>query len=238
MYKSMYTFADGTNILFSNNDFDYIVNFDGRGFKHLAKFGRWSNRWFDGETKREVTDEILLRALKWECVDDNPNCYKNLTFPGYEFIPNVGRRNGKQDALNSYASYIIRNTPLYTPTIKKIIVNDKTTIVLWGDSTKTIVRPSANDNYDLEAAVCAAIAKKIYGTNSAFKRMIKEKTVVQENKKKEKKEKDPNVSPTKPRHTENNGFVSTKGEEDSVIYTGSKSLYNIDPNPATEGEEG
>lgn len=136
---------------------------------------------------------------------------KNMKFTNME-------KKEEPEALNSYASYIISNTPLYTPIIKKIIVNDKTTIVLWVDGTKTIVRPSANDNYDLEAAVCAAIAKKIYGTNSAFKRMIREKTVVQENK----KNKENNqflktlrdfLNCTKPRDVENDGFVSTKGEE-------------------------
>lgn len=257
-----YTLANSAVVFFYDSDFDYIVNLGGRGYKHSKAYGFW----FDGETRREVTDEILLRALKWECTDDNPNCYKNLTpniecseeektrtectkyfikstkdlmvqfidVPAMEklieikamleVLDNLGvkydysfsgstmkisaakswnwrelmeilknmkftnmEKKEEHDALNvySYASYIVRNTPLYTPTIKKIVVNNKTTIVLWEDGTKTIVRPSANDNYDLEAAVCAAIAKKIYGTNSAFKRMIKEKVVVQENKKKD-----------------------------------------------------
>lgn len=69
--------------------------------------------------------------------------------------------------------------------IKKIIVNNQTTIVMWYDGTKTIVRPTANDKFDLDAAVCAAIAKKLYGTNSALKRDIQKKVVYQENKKKE-----------------------------------------------------
>lgn len=265
MKKYLYFGADGECLLFGNDDFDYIINFAGRGYKHLAR----SNRWFDGETNKEIADKAVINVLNRKCVDSNPYCYKNITLniecseeektraehtkyiikstkdsidqfidvptmeklieikAMLEVLDNLGvkydysfrgstmiisamqswnrrelmeilknmkftnmEKKEEHDALNSYASYIIRKTPLYTPTIKKIIVNDKTTIVLWSDNTKTIVRPSEHDSYDLEAAVCAAIAKKIYGTNSAFKRMIKEKTVVQENKKKKEKKDD------------------------------------------------
>lgn len=187
MKKYLHFGADGECLLFGSDDFDYIINFAGRGYKHLAR----SNRWFEGETNKEIAEKAAIEVLNRMCVDSNPYCYKNITSNYYEErLVSLRKKKEEPEALNSYASYIISNTPLYTPIIKKIVANDKTTIVMWNNGTKTIVRPSANDNYDLEAAVCAAIAKKIYGTNSAFKRMIKEKVVVQENKKKENKKKE------------------------------------------------
>ena len=79
-------------------------------------------------------------------------------------------------------------TQRYIPTPKKIIVNEdsKVTVVMWDDNTKTIVKCSEADQYDPYAAYCAAFAKKCYGTNSQLKKIIKNLTVIQEKKKKNK----------------------------------------------------
>lgn len=79
-------------------------------------------------------------------------------------------------------------TQRYAPTPKKIIVNEdsKVTVVMWDDGTKTIVKCSGADTYDIYAAYCAAFAKKCYGTNSQLKKTIEKLTVVQESKPKKK----------------------------------------------------
>lgn len=70
--------------------------------------------------------------------------------------------------------------------IKNIYVNEKklATTVLWEDGTHTTVKLNREDKengkkFDVYSAVCAAIAKKVYGTNSKLKRIINEKVVVQ-----------------------------------------------------------
>lgn len=50
--------------------------------------------------------------------------------------------------------------------------NDYTT-VLWNDGTRTTVKLSDDDIYDEYSAFCAALAKRIYGSSSRIKKIIK-----------------------------------------------------------------
>lgn len=59
---------------------------------------------------------------------------------------------------------------------KRIIQNGPATIVFWVDGTKTVVKREKNTPNDLEAAFSAALAKKMYGTNSRIKRILKNVT--------------------------------------------------------------
>lgn len=70
-----------------------------------------------------------------------------------------------------YPKYRERFTP------KKIIRNGKATIVFWIDGTKTVVKCSDDDDnfYD---AFTAALAKYIFGSNSAVKKIVN-KTYIQ-----------------------------------------------------------
>lgn len=64
--------------------------------------------------------------------------------------------------------------------VKKIIFSGPKTIVLWSDGTKTIVSMSKDEpRFDPEAAFCAAYTKKMFGTNSKIKRIIKEKSNIE-----------------------------------------------------------
>ena len=76
----------------------------------------------------------------------------------------------------------------YTPT--KIIRNGPATIVFWSDGEKTIVRKSEGREDSIYDAFCAALAKRIFGTNSHLNSMIRKKTIIE--KKKEKKAKPEN----------------------------------------------
>ena len=70
--------------------------------------------------------------------------------------------------------------------VKKIIFSGPKTIVLWSDGTKTIVSMSKDElRFDPEAAFCAAYTKKMFGTNSKIKRIIKEKSNYEDWKEKE-----------------------------------------------------
>lgn len=64
--------------------------------------------------------------------------------------------------------------------INRIIVNGPATIVFWEDGTKTVVKISDADmdggKYDIYAGVSYAIGKKLFGSNSAFKREVDRKT--------------------------------------------------------------
>lgn len=72
---------------------------------------------------------------------------------------------------------------------KKVYYTDEsgTTVVIWTDGTKTIVRPAKGDPHNAYLGYCAALAKKIHGTNSALKRDL-EKVLVTPKKKEKKNE--------------------------------------------------
>lgn len=69
----------------------------------------------------------------------------------------------------------------YTP--KRILKSGPCTIVFWSDGTKTMVRCASDEEDNDYAAFTAALAIKLFGSNSALKRMIKNKTSVQKPKK-------------------------------------------------------
>lgn len=70
--------------------------------------------------------------------------------------------------------------PSYRLDISRILVNGPATIVWWNDGTKTVVKISEDDikddKFDVYTAVAYALAKKHFGTNSAFKRKIARKS--------------------------------------------------------------
>lgn len=58
------------------------------------------------------------------------------------------------------------------------------TVVMWDDGEKTIVRAAEGTTPDVYNAFCAAFCKRMYGTNSALKRNLKDILVIKEKKEK------------------------------------------------------
>ena len=99
-----------------------------------------------------------------------------------DFITNtVSNKSNTNDPINkkkmANKKYGIRNT---YPKPKKVIYDETAgvTVVLWEDSTKTIVRAAEGDAHDAYLGYCTALAKKIHGTNSALKRDLDKVLVV------------------------------------------------------------
>jgi hypothetical protein len=65
----------------------------------------------------------------------------------------------------------------------RIVKSGKATIVFWEDGTKTVVKRSDDEPDNEYNAYLAALGKRIYGSNSALKRLIRDYTVVQKPKK-------------------------------------------------------
>lgn len=59
------------------------------------------------------------------------------------------------------------------PEIKKVIFNYPTTVVLWTDGTKTIVRAQGDDVYDPEKGLAMAICKKALGNTGRYYEVFK-----------------------------------------------------------------
>ena len=73
--------------------------------------------------------------------------------------------------------------PDYRP--KRILKSGNTTIVFWKDGTKTIVKRAPDEPESDYAAFTAALGIKLFGSNSALKRIV-ERTETQKPKKKAK----------------------------------------------------
>ena len=82
------------------------------------------------------------------------------------------------DVLDTFMNvfYSIKFTP------DRILKSGDATIVFWKDGTKTIVKRAADEPDNEYMAFTAALAKKIYGSNSAIKTIIESKTEVQKKK--------------------------------------------------------
>ena len=55
----------------------------------------------------------------------------------------------------------------------RIIKSGPATIVFWADGSKTVVRCAKGTEPDDYTAFCAALAKRVYGNNSAIKRAMR-----------------------------------------------------------------
>lgn len=62
---------------------------------------------------------------------------------------------------------------------ERILKSGTATIVFWSDGTKTIVKRSSDEPEDEYIAFTAALAKKVFGSNNAIKKIIKTRTEVQ-----------------------------------------------------------
>lgn len=68
---------------------------------------------------------------------------------------------------------------LAMPGISKVIFNPPATVVMWDDGTKTVVKAKTSgkkkdqDKFSEEIGLAMAIAKKYYGSRSAFQREVK-----------------------------------------------------------------
>lgn len=56
---------------------------------------------------------------------------------------------------------------------KKIIINGPATVFFWRDGIKTVVKCAEDDTFDLYHAYCVAVTKRIMGTNSRIKSILK-----------------------------------------------------------------
>ena len=75
----------------------------------------------------------------------------------------------RKNLLSMIATNMARN--MLTPV--KIRKDGPVTVVFWQDGTATSVRCGAGEQYDDYVAFCAALAKKLFLSNSGIKRVLK-----------------------------------------------------------------
>ena len=75
------------------------------------------------------------------------------------------------------ANNIVRGIRSGTKYPKKVIYSGNKTIVFWNDKTKTIVSCGEGEQWDPYTGFCAALAKKLYGSTSHTKKLLKKVSV-------------------------------------------------------------
>jgi len=55
---------------------------------------------------------------------------------------------------------------------KQVIFNNRTTIVIWKDDSKTIVKAADGEPFVEEIGLAEAVVKKLYGNRSQFLRLV------------------------------------------------------------------
>lgn len=88
--------------------------------------------------------------------------------------------HGTQDGLRDSLRESFSKTSLE---VKQILVSGPCTIVFWGDGTKTMVRCKECTPFNPYNAFTAALAKKIYKTNSQVNKILDRKLKVEYKKK-------------------------------------------------------
>lgn len=76
------------------------------------------------------------------------------------------------ESLDDYSrsSTLAKNSTDYRP--KRVIFNPPATVVFWKDGTKTVVKSMEDDQFNPYYGFVCALAKKIYGSNSAVKSIV------------------------------------------------------------------
>jgi len=119
---------------------------------------------------------------------ENLNCKCGLI---YQDTDNPKDTNHSFDGF--YNEYLARDVGSLKETInrlfgintyqpKRILKNGIATIVFWEDGTKTVVKCAPGETPDDYDAFTAALAIKVFGSNSALKKVIKAKTEIQKGK--------------------------------------------------------
>ena len=143
---------------------------DGASFKDLT----WQLK---GEKRVEAKIAINLLSEFKDCLDH-----------GSKFINRYGRdiTSEMKEAIVTVNAIASQHSSVKDSGLApdKIIRNGRATIVCWDrkGNDKTVVKLAEGQADDEYTAFCAALAKKIFGTNSKVKRIIRKATVVQEKK--------------------------------------------------------
>lgn len=131
-------------------------------------------RWFDphdGTPHETIVSVWDIDILEWEVEKMKKEKDVKRAYPGLpESLENdlAAINRMVKSTLNAKSENAFGLYP------KRIYYYDNNyTTVLWDDGTRTTVKLSGDDIYDEHSAFCAALAKRIYGSNSKIKKMIK-----------------------------------------------------------------
>lgn len=138
---------------------------------NITEFETVQNSFVFGRTTNQVT-------IKIECDDAGLNELNERVY-GIESPSRSMAEVTKNYVLSDIKGMLNAIYGSKVPMVKRILVSGICTIVFWVDGTKTIVRCKAGTESNIYHAFTAALAKKIYGSNSQVNKIIKRKMQIQ-----------------------------------------------------------
>lgn len=134
------------------------------------------NNW---EAKRKDKNIMLTNTVNTSTIDTS---LSSITRAAYEQYKSPLSSTFTFDILRDLSpKKVINITP------KRIVKNGPALVVFWEDGTKTVVKRKKGEQDNVYHAFTAALAKKLYGSNSAINRIVD--GVIDETKKSDKKNK-------------------------------------------------
>ena len=130
------------------------------------------------------TEKIMMNVLYGINSDDIPEKERRfIAFVVREHGVTAGIRAAFMGGKNFQKVHNMEDTKKFFTDFtypKRIIVNGRATIVIWEDGTKTVVKCMEGTTPDVYSGFTAALAKRVYGSNTQIKKFLKEKVEIQE----------------------------------------------------------
>lgn len=141
------------------------------------------DKWYSGKnTRYSYIDDVLTNPMgKFRAA---PSCEMLLEEQDGKtyLVPKLNEEDIKKSMdCSSFITQTIRtvtravNEAPFVPKSIEVSADHRTVVVVWNDKTKTIVKRSENDPDDLYMAFTAALAKRIFQSNSHIKKIIQSK---------------------------------------------------------------
>lgn len=106
-----------------------------------------------------------------DIIRDDPYSW-HIRYGGYDKVPcKHSRQSTERAEKNDTVKF-----GMCSVSIRKVIFNDPATVVLWSDGTKTVVKCSPEDTFDMEKGLAMAIVKKMAGNDNRFHKVFKQYT--------------------------------------------------------------
>lgn len=136
-------------------------------FKEMIKdFAAEHNLWYtivcDYERNQTTIEVKQLECNLRKTLIVDWNCKKSLTDACTTIFTHLTREWNLDDGEKSIL-----------PGIKNVVFNDPTTIILWDDGSKTVVKCQDGDVYSKETGFALCIAKKALGNKGNFNEVFK-----------------------------------------------------------------
>lgn len=94
-----------------------------------------------------------------------------------EDVDTLRRRNNEESTIYVLLKTIQELSQTYK--VERILKSGNRTIVFWGDGSKTVVKRAEDEEDNLYNAFCAALAKRVYKSNSKLIKMLRDKVQYQ-----------------------------------------------------------